>query len=147
MRQEGNKRDLTNCQLEIRGGRAHQGTLARAAEVMRQRALRDPEPDQALRMFGAGGGVVLAEYAAVEHWAAMKWALTQIHSFRNKKDVPMELLSHYQEAVTQYWRVRLTVEAEHAPIQQQYVAGKLDSYVKDATKVLRQHPQWRRAQR
>ncbi len=141
---EGHKRDVATTEIEVRHGRARATTYARAAVMMQRHAATNPDQATAQRMFGATGAPLLAEHAAIENWAAMMHAQTQINGYREKKDVPMPLLEHYAEASATYWRIRHSVEAEHNPAQQAHLATKIERFVGEAHKLLRQHPQWRR---
>ena len=69
--------------------------------------------------------------------------LTQINQYRDRKDVPFDLLQQYEAAARGYWTTRFHVEAELVPEQRQFVAQKIESYMKSVNKTLRQHWQWR----
>jgi hypothetical protein len=107
------------------------------------RAVNTIEPGRALRAFAVVGAMALAERQALDLWEAMTRALTQINAYRERKDVPLELLQEYDRAGRGYWTKRLTAEADYAPEQRQFVAQKIDSYMKSVNKTLRQHWQWR----
>ena len=143
MDRQGNKRDEANTELEIKYETAFRNVMARAAEVMKGRADSD---DNIRRAFAASGAMYLGERAALPAWQTMTRAQTRINNYRNRKDVPLALLQEYEHAAREYWTTRLNVEAEHVPEQQKYVAGKLEAYLKDAFKILRQHRQWKNAQ-
>jgi len=57
--------------------------------------------------------------------------------------VPLELLRELESTSRQYWTTTLSVEARHAPEQQQYLQAKIDRYMHDVEKTLRQYWQWR----
>ena len=139
---EGCKRDAASTELEVRHGRARAATFARAALAMHEAAQRSGDPGQ-LRVVAATGGVLLAEHAAIENWAAMKVAQTQIHAYRDKRAVPLELLAYYEAVATNYWRVRVSVEAEHEPAQRSYVDTRLQGLATQTRKFLRGFPQYR----
>jgi hypothetical protein len=101
------------------------------------------EPGLALRAFAAVGAMALAEREALHLWEAMTRALTRINSYRERKDVPIELLREYERAGRGYWTKRLTTEAEFAPEQRPFVTQKIESYMKSVNKTLREHWQWR----
>lgn len=107
------------------------------------RAVNTIEPGASLRMFAAGGALALAEHAALSHWEAMKRAEIRIDQYRDKKAVPMDLLRAFESSSRAYHGTRLEVEAQHVPEQRAYVAMKLERYMKDAEKKLRQFWQWR----
>jgi hypothetical protein len=107
------------------------------------RAVNTIEPGAALRMFAAGGALALAEHAALAHWEAMKRAEVRIDQYRDKKAVPMELLQSFEASSRAYHHTRLEVEAQHVPEQRAYVPAKLERYMKDAERKLRQFWQWR----
>lgn len=101
------------------------------------------EPGPALRAFAVVGAMALAERQALDLWEAMTRALTQINYYRERNDVPLELLRDYERAGRGYWTERLTAEADFAPEQRPFVAEKIESYMKSVNKTLRQHWQWR----
>lgn len=107
------------------------------------RAVNTIEPGRALRAFAAAGAMALAERQALDLWEAMTRALTQINTYRERKDVPLELLREYERAGRGYWTERLTAEADYAPEQRPFVTQKIESYLKSVNKTLRQHWQWR----
>jgi hypothetical protein len=107
------------------------------------RAVNTIEPGRALRAFAAAGAMALAERQALDLWETMTRALTQINNYRERKDVPLELLQEYERAGRGYWTKRLTAEADYAPEQRPFVTQKIDSYMKSVNKTLRQHWQWR----
>jgi hypothetical protein len=103
------------------------------------------EPGQALRMFAIVGAAALAERQALGQWEAMTRALARINQYRERTDVPLELLAEYERAGRGYWTERLTVEADFAPEQRPFVAQQLESRMKGVHKTLRQYWQWRQA--
>ena len=107
------------------------------------RAVNTIEPGQELRAFATVGAMALAERQALGLWEAMTRAHAQISSYRERKDVPLELLMEYERAGRGYWTTRLTAEAGFAPEQRPFVAQKIESYMKGVNKTLRQHWQWR----
>ncbi len=141
---EGCKRDATSTELEIRHGRARAATFARAAVAMHAAAQGSGDPGQ-MRIFAATGGVLLAEHAAIENWAAMLVAKNQIHAYRDKRAVPLELLGYYEAVANNYWRIRESVQAEHEPALRSYLQVKLERHAKDVHKFLRGFPQYRRS--
>lgn len=143
MWQEGYKRNATNTELEVRFERARTATMARAAVALREYATRSVDPETALRIAAPTCGAMLAEHAAIEHWAAMKTAQTQVQGYRDKRAVPLELLRYYDTVGTRYWRIRLQVEAEHDPTQRPHLEMKLAGRTKEVTSFLRRYPQWR----
>lgn len=106
-------------------------------------AVNTIEPGQALRAFAASGAMALAERQALPAWEAMTRRLRQINQYRDRKDVPLELLQEYERAARGYWTERLTTEADFVPEQRPFVTQKVDSYMKSVNKTLRQHWQWR----
>jgi hypothetical protein len=109
-------------------------------------ALVSVEPGAALRMFASGGALFLGEREAFPAWEAMTRAETQMKQYRNRKDVPLELLQHYEAAARAYWTTRLTVETSFVPEQAPYLESKVQRYVGDVHKQLRGYWQWRQAQ-
>ena len=107
------------------------------------RAMNTIEPGVALRMFAVVGASALAERQALDRWEAMTRAGARIRSYRDSQAVPLDLLREYEHAGRGYWTERITVEAEFAPEQRQFVAEKIESYMKSVNKTLRQHWQWR----
>jgi hypothetical protein len=106
-------------------------------------AMNTIEPGQALRAFAAVGAMALAERQALDLWEAMTRALTQINYYRERKDVPLELLREYERAGRGYWTERVGAEADFAPEQSPFVTQRIESYMKSVNKTLRQHWQWR----
>jgi hypothetical protein len=106
-------------------------------------AVNTIEPGEALRAFAVVGAMALAERQALDLWEAMTRALTQINQYRERKDVPLELLREYERAGRGYWTERLTAEAAFAPEQRPFVTQKIESYMKSVNKTLRQYWQWR----
>ena len=107
------------------------------------RAVNTIEPGRELRMFAAVGAMALAERQALDLWEAMTRTHNQISSYRDRKDVPLDLLRQYERAGRGYYTTRVTAEADYAPEQRPFVAQKIDSYMKSVHKTLRQHWQWR----
>jgi hypothetical protein len=107
------------------------------------RAVNTIEPGPALRAFAAFGAMALAERQTLDLWEAMTRTHLQINHYRERKDVPLELLREYERAGRGYWTERLTAEAVFAPEQRPFVAQKIESYMKSVNKTLRQHWQWR----
>lgn len=142
---EGIKRDATTTEIEIRHGRARAALFAKVAVSMHKHARASGDP-AAVQMFAHGGAVFLAEQAAVEHWAGMKTAETKIHAYRNKKAVPMQLLTYYAQVSASYWRVRHSTEAKYNAAQRASLETKIANFTKESHKLLFEHPQWRAAQ-
>ena len=107
------------------------------------RAVNTIEPGRELRMFAAVGAMALAERQALDRWETMTRTLNQINSYRERKDVPLELLRQYERAARGYWTTRVTAEADYVPEQRPFAAQKIDSHLKSVHKTLRQHWQWR----
>jgi hypothetical protein len=107
------------------------------------RAVNTVEPGQALRAFATVGAMALAERQALDLWEAMTRALTRINDYRDRKDVPLELLREYERAGRGYWTERVGAEADFAPEQRPFVPQRIDSCMKSVNKTLRQHWQWR----
>ena len=103
------------------------------------------EPGQALRAFAAVGAMALAERQALDLWESMTRALTAIGDYRERKDVPLELLGEYERVARGYWTRRLTAEAALVPEQRPFVTQEIESSMKGVNKTLRQHWQWRQA--
>jgi len=142
---EGIKRDATTTEIEIRHGRARAAIFAKVAVAMHNHA-RASGDAAALQMFAHSGALFLAEQAAIEHWAGMKTAETKIHAYRNKKAVPMQLLTYYAQVSASYWRVRYSTEAKYNKTQQASLETKIANFTKESHKLLLEHPQWRAAQ-
>ncbi|HEX3491912.1 MAG TPA: hypothetical protein VHU92_21375 [Streptosporangiaceae bacterium] len=106
-------------------------------------AINTIEPGPALRMFAVVGAMHLAERQALGQWEAMTRTLTQINSYRDRQEVPLDLLREYERAGRGYWTERITAEADYAPEQRPYVQQKIDTYMKGVNKKLREHWQWR----
>ncbi len=141
---EGFKRDATTTEVEVRHGRARAAVFARAAAGMLKHAQASGDPG-VMRMFAYGGGVFLAEHAAIEHWAGMKTCETRIRGYRNNKAVPMQLLEYYAKVSASYWRVRHGTEAKYNPAQRAAVEQKIANFTRESHKLLHEHPQWRAA--
>ncbi|MGH1342674.1 MAG: hypothetical protein ACRBN8_14030 [Nannocystales bacterium] len=142
---EGIKRDATNTEIEIRHGRARAALFAKVAVAMHRHAGTSGDP-AAVKMFAHGGAVFLAEQAAIEHWAGMKTAETKIHAYRNKKAVPMQLLTYYAQVSSSYWRVRHGTEAKYNQALRASLETKIENFTQESHKLLHEHPQWRAAQ-
>jgi hypothetical protein len=139
---EAAKRDLATMELEIRYTRAFRTVMARAADELKRRA--DERGNEALRaVFVASGALYLGERAALADWERMLRAQTSINGYREAKDVPLALLEELEASARRYFTTLLEVEASHAPLQAPYVALKLERYMKDIERTLRQHWQWR----
>jgi hypothetical protein len=109
------------------------------------RAVNTIEPGQALRAFAAVGAMALAERQALSWWEAMTRAHARIRHYRERKDIPLDLLREYERAGRGYWTTRLTTEADFAPEQRPFVEQRIESSMKDVNKTLRQHWQWRQS--
>lgn len=142
---EGIKRDATTTEIEIRHGRARAAIFAKVAVAMHQHARASGDP-AAVQMFAHSGAVFLAEQAAVEHWAGMKIAETKIQAYRNKKAVPMQLLTYYAQISASYWRVRYSTEAKYNQTLRASLETKIANFTKESHKLLGDHPQWKTAQ-
>lgn len=141
MNREGAKRDLYNTELQIQYTRTYRFAMARAAEVLKQRA--DAGDETARASFVGSYARYLGERAAQADWEQMQRAQTRINVPRDRKDVPLALLEELESSARRYFTTVLEVEAAHAPLQQPYVAAKLERYMKDIEKTLRQDWQWR----
>lgn len=99
------------------------------------------DPGPARRSFAASA-LFLGQRAAQAAWEAMRRSETRIKSYRDKRDVPLSLLKELESSARQYWNTALTVEAEHVPEVRRHVASKVESYMKEVEKTLRQFWQW-----
>lgn len=142
---EGIKRDATTTEIEIRHGRARAAIFAKVGVAMHQHARASADP-AAVQMFAHSGAVFLAEQAAIEHWAGLKTAETRIHAYRNKKAVPMQLLTYYAQISASYWRVRHSTEAKYNQALRASLEKKIANFTKESHKLLDDHPQWRATQ-
>lgn len=142
---EGIKRDACTTEIEIRHGRARAAVFAKVAVAMHQHARTSGDP-AAVQMFAHSGAVFLAEQAAIEHWAGMKTAETKIQAYRNKKAVPMQLLTYYAQVSASHWRVRYSTEAKYNQTLRASLEIKIANFTKESHKLLFEHPQWRAAQ-
>jgi len=147
MQREGGKLDLASCELEIRYQRAFRATMARAAELMRERALASADPASAMRVFAASGALFIGQRAAQASWEAMRRAETRINNYRDKRAVPLALLEELESTARGHWTTLFTTEAELVPELQRYVAAKIESSMKSVEKTLRQFWQWREAKK
>ena len=146
MRQRALQADAHDCPCRQCGARLDRIRLSGMAlnvECGYCRAVNTIEPGQALRMFAVVGAMALAERQALDLWEAMTRRLAQINDYRERKDVPLELLQEYERVGRGYWTTRITAEANLVPEQRQFVAQKIESYMKSVNKTLRQHWQWR----
>lgn len=142
MRREGAKRDLARTELDIGYTRAFRAVMARAAQDLQKRA--EQGGDEALRAVFVGAGAHhLGEHAGQQDWERMQRAQTRINGYRDRKDVPLSLLEELESSARRYYTTVLEVEARHAPLQRPYVTAKLERYMKDVERTLRQHWQWR----
>jgi hypothetical protein len=141
MNREGAKRDLSNCELQIQYTRAERFAMARVAEELKRRA---DAGDEAARGNLVGSYArYLGERAAHADWEIMQRAQARINVPRDRKDVPLAQLEELESSARRYFTTWLEVEASHAPLQQPYVAAKIERYMKDIEKTLRQYWQWR----
>jgi hypothetical protein len=146
MRQRALQADAHACSCRQCGAlldRIRLAGMALNVECGYCRAVNTIEPGRALRMFAVVGAMVLAERQALEEWVAMTRAHKQINHYRERKDVPLELLRQYERAGRDYWTKRVTAEADFVPEQRPFVTQKIESYMKGVNKTLRQHWQWR----
>jgi hypothetical protein len=107
------------------------------------RAVNTIEPGLALRAFAAVGAMALAERQALDQWEAMTRAHGRIKRYRERTDVPLELLRGYERAGRDYWTTRAGAEADFAPEQRPFVEQRVESSMKGVHKTLRQYWQWR----
>ncbi len=101
------------------------------------------EPGPAFRSFAVAAARWVGEWDAFGHWQAMCRAEAQIETYRDSRDVPMDLLHYFNAAAENYWRTCLAVEAHLVPEMAKHVPAKLDASMRPARKVLRSHWQWR----
>lgn len=141
MSREGAKRDLANTELQIRYTRAYRFGMARAADELERRA--DGGDEGARAALVGSFARYLGERAAHADWEAMQRAQAQMNVHRDRKEVPLALLEEFWSSSRRYFTTVLEVEASHAPLQQPYVAAKVERYMKDTEKTLRQYWQWR----
>jgi hypothetical protein len=142
MDQQGVKRDLGQCEIEVRYHRVYRDVFARAAETLRQRAESSGD-SEARALFVGSGALCLAQKAAFDAWEIMTRTEVAMNQYHDDRDVPLELLERYQAAATEYWTTLLNVEADHVPEIRQHVPTKLQRYTKDISKTLRRYWQWR----
>jgi hypothetical protein len=107
------------------------------------KAMNTVHPGTALRMFAASGVMHLAAEEARAVNEARQRLETRIKQYRDAKDVPLALLIELESTTRTYWTTRLKVEARYNPDEAKYLPAKLDRYMKDAQKTLRQYWQWR----
>lgn len=142
MDQEGDKRDLAHCEIDVRYHRAYRDVMARAAANMQRWAATSGDP-AARCLFVGSGALCLGQQAAFDAWEAMTRAETRMGQYRKSRAVPMSLLEQYEAAATEYWTTLLNVEAQHVPEIAQHVPLKLQGYLKTVNRTLRQYWQWR----
>ncbi len=141
MNREGAKRDLANTELQLQYTRAYRFGMARAADELKSRAERG---DEASRSALVGSYArYLGERAAHPDWEKMQRAQARMNVYRDRKEVPLALLEELSNSSRRYFTTVLEVEASHAPLQQPYVAAKVERYMKDTERTLRQYWQWR----
>ena len=146
MRQRALAADARTCPCRRCGApldRVQLSGLALNVECGYCRAVNTIEPGQALRAFAVVGAMALAERRALDLWEAMTRAHTRIKHYRDRNEVPLELLREYERAGRGYWTTRLGAEADFAPELRPFVAQKTESYMSGVNKTLRQHWQWR----
>ena len=131
----------TQCGAQL--DRIHPVSQALNVECAYCRAVNTVQPKHALRMFAASGAMYLGEAAAMQSFEAMKRAEAQIDCYRERKDVPYDLLEHYRACAHHYFSTRFGVEAQYVPEEQQYVPRRMERYMHDVTKKLRGFWQWR----
>lgn len=141
MNREGAKRDLSSNELELRYTRAYRFAMARVADELKQRAEAGDEASRAALV--GSYARYLGERAAHQDWETMQRAQAHMNAHRDRKDVPLALLEELSSSARRYFTTVLEVEASHAPLQQPYVAAKVERYMKDIEKTLRQYWQWR----
>jgi hypothetical protein len=137
-------RACTHCGAPL--DRIRQVSQALNVECGYCNAVNTVEPGQALRAFGASAAHYLGERAALPSWEEMTRAEAQMHSYRERREVPLGLLHAYQDAARRYFTTRLSVEAELVPEQVPYVATRVEGYMKSVQKTLREYWQWRQQQ-
>jgi hypothetical protein len=69
----------------------------------------------------------------------------RIRRYRERTDVPLELLRGYERTGRDYWTTRAGAEADFAPEQRPFVEQRVESSMKGVHKTLRQYWQWRQA--
>jgi hypothetical protein len=141
MNREGAKRDLANAELQIQYTRAYRFGMARVADELKARA--DSGDETARANLVGSYARYLGERAAHADWERMQRAQARINLPRDRKDVPLAQLEELESAARRYFTTVLEIEASHAPLQQPYVAAKIERYMKDIEKTLRQFWQWR----
>jgi hypothetical protein len=141
MNREGAKRDLANSELQIQYTRAERLAMARVADELKRRA--DAGDESARANLVGSYARYLGERAAHGDWEIMRRAQARINVPRDRKDVPLAQLEELESSARRYFTTWLEVEASHAPLQRPYVAAKIERYMKDVEKTLRQYWQWR----
>jgi len=102
--------------------------------------LLDPGPG--LRSFAAAA-LFIGQRSAQTAWEAMRRAEARINGYRDRREVPLELLRELESSAREYWTTTLTVEAEQVPELAKHMTAKLEGAMKGVEKTLRQFWQWR----
>lgn len=106
-------------------------------------AVNTVNPGDAMRLFSGTGARYLAKLEALPHREAMARAENALGSYRNRKDVPFDLLQALETASHNYYATLYGTEATYVPEQRQYVAKKVESHHGETRRTLQRYPQWR----
>ncbi len=101
------------------------------------------EPADGWRTFAANGARLLAEKAALPHYEAMLRAELAIRQYRERRDVPVELLVAYEQAARDHWTKVFEGEASYVPELRPHVQAKIAMHMKEPHRLLRNYWQWR----
>ncbi len=101
------------------------------------------EPGAAWRIFSGNGARLLADAAALPDYEVMVRTEGRINAYRDRKDVPLELLVEYERAARAHYTKVFEIEASYVPELQGYVAAKIDRHMHDIQRKLRDYWQWR----
>jgi hypothetical protein len=131
--------------LQCGGALSAEGIVSQAREVTCTRCGTKVviEPGDAWRIFAASGARLLADAAALSSYEAMVRADLAISQYRDRKQVPLALLTEYEASARQHWTTVFEVEAQYVPEQWQYVASKIERHMHDVNRRLRDFWQWR----
>lgn len=101
------------------------------------------EPADGWRMFAANGARLLADELALPHYEAMLRAELAIRQYRDRKQVPLELLASYEQAARRHWTTVFEAEASYVPELRAHVPAKIAMHMKAANRLLADYWQWR----
>lgn len=124
---EGNKRDIGSTDLDL----------------LYQAAYREMRNSAASLVIPETAALWAGEWQAFPDYCTMIRLEQKIQQFRKTKDVPMELLHEFNDAAQRCWSTTYGVEAQHVPAMASHLERKIDSRMKYARKLLRNHWQWR----